>query len=89
MARNRIGRRIYRTYAHGTVVNSDNSLEDFDLELVGKLSIKTAQSRAQKILRTQRAVVTSITYDSVFASMSLEKFLSEADTILDHRNEKE
>lgn len=88
MARNRIGRQIYRTHVYGTKVNPDNSMEDFTLELVGKLSIETAQRRVQKMLGTNRLVVNECTYDSVFASMSIEKFLAEADTILDHQYER-
>lgn len=81
--RNKVGRMVYHTVVRGTMVNPDNTMEPFEVKVAGTLGFDRAQSAAQKRLGTTRILVDSIEHVRAYASMSLDAFLKNCDSIVE------
>ena len=81
MAGNRIGRLIERTTCTGTYYTKDNSKQDFKLSVWGNYDVNQMTRKVRNILKTDRFLIDpdSLTYDEFWASMTLDKFVENAD----------
>ena len=80
--RGRIGRTFYKTYCDCLYIDSNNEPKPLEYVLDGYYNdCIRAQSEVAKSLGQTTVMVRSITHTAYYASMSLEKFLSNVDFI--------
>lgn len=87
MAKNRIGRRIYKTICDCDVVDEQKKVVSKVIELYGNYDIDSAQRKVRRELNTNRALVKSVKHESFYASQPLSVFVENCDLISDYQME--
>lgn len=87
MAKNRIGRRIKKTICECDVVNEQKEVVEKTVTLYGDYDLDTAQRRVRAKLKTNNALVKSVTHESFYASQPLSVFVANCDLITDYQTE--
>ena len=87
--KNRIGRRLKITYCRGFFYNTANEKTGFNIRLWGDYDLERATKEVAAKLGTPRLLIEEISYDEIYASMTIDKFYEMADVKYQIDTEKE